>query len=110
VGAQILQRLGATAQTVREAVTMLADSELAAEVTEAPLPQPRAVAMGSPLRIRVEALAEVTDLLASIDRRLSAIERHLGIDADREEPPTTAPEAAAPEAEAEVPEGEAEAE
>jgi hypothetical protein len=40
----------------------------------------------------------MTDLLASIDRRLSAIERHLGIDAGREEPPAAAAEA---EAEAE---------
>jgi ATP-dependent Clp protease ATP-binding subunit ClpC len=105
VGAQVLLRLGATAQTVREAVTMLADSELAAEVTEAPGPQARAVSMERQMRIRVDALAEVMDLLASIDRRLSAIERHLGIDAGREEPP-----AAAPEAEAEAPEGKAEAE
>jgi len=42
----------------------------------------------------------VKDLLLSIDRRLSAIERHLGIDAGREEPPAGAAEA----------EGEAEAE
>ena len=102
VGAQVLQRLGATAQTVREAVAMLADSELAAEVTEAPGPQPRAVSMGRQMRIRVDAVAEVMDLLASIDRRLSAIERHLGIDAGREEPPAAAPEAEAPEGEAEA--------
>src|SRR4029077_15759419 len=42
VGAQILQRLGATTQAVREAVTTLADSEPAAEATEAPGPPPPA--------------------------------------------------------------------
>jgi hypothetical protein len=42
------------------------------------------------VRLRVDALTKVTDLLASIDRRLSAIERHLGIDADQEEPPAAA--------------------
>jgi ATP-dependent Clp protease ATP-binding subunit ClpC len=98
VGAQILQRLGATTQAVREAVTTLADSEPAAEATEAPGPQPRAVSMPRQLRIRVDALDEVKDLLAGIDRRLSAIERHLGIDAGQEEPPAAA---AGAEAEAE---------
>jgi ATP-dependent Clp protease ATP-binding subunit ClpC len=93
VGAQILQRLGATTQAVREAVTTLADSEPAAEATEAPGPQPRAVSSPRQVRIRVDALDEVKDLLASIDRRLSAIERHLGIDAGREEPPAAAAEA-----------------
>jgi ATP-dependent Clp protease ATP-binding subunit ClpC len=95
VGAQILQRLGATTQAVREAVTTLADSEPAAEATEAPGPQPRAVSTARQLRIRVDALDEVKDLLASIDRRLSAIERHLGIDAGQEEPPAAAAEAEA---------------
>jgi ATP-dependent Clp protease ATP-binding subunit ClpC len=103
VGAQILQRLGATTQAVREAVTTLADSEPAAEATEAPWasrPGPRAVSVARQVRLPADALDEVKDLLASIDRRLSAIERHLGIDAGREEPPAGAAEA----------EGEAEAE
>ena len=93
VGAQILQRLGATAQAVREAVARLisADPE-AAEVT-GPGSEPRAVSVTRRVRIRVDALTEVKDLLASIDRRLSAIERHLGIDAGREEPPAGAAEA-----------------
>jgi len=100
VGAQILQRLGATAQAVREAVARLITTEPeAAEVTE-PGSEPRTVSVTRQVRIRVDALAEVTDLLASIDRRLSAIERHLGIDAGREEPPAGAAEAEA-EAEAE---------
>jgi ATP-dependent Clp protease ATP-binding subunit ClpC len=98
VGAQILQRLGATAQAVREAVARLisADPE-AAEVT-GPGSEPRAVSVGRRVLTRVDALTEVKDLLASIDRRLSAIERHLGIDAGQEEPPAGAAEA---EAEAE---------
>lgn len=93
VGAQILQRLGATAQAVREAVARLisADPE-AAEVT-GPGSEPRAVSVGRRVLTRVDALTEVRDLLASIDRRLSAIERHLGIDAGREEPPAGAAEA-----------------
>lgn len=100
VGAQILQRLGATAQAVREAVARLisADPE-AAEVT-GPGSEPRAVSVTRRVLTRVEALTEVKDLLASIDRRLSAIERHLGIDAGQEEPPAGAAEAES-EAEAE---------
>lgn len=100
VGAQILQRLGATAQAVREAVARLisADPE-AAEVT-GPGSEPRAVSVGRRVLTRVDALTEVKDLLASIDRRLSAIERHLGIDAGQEEPPAGAAEAES-EAEAE---------
>lgn len=100
VGAQILQQRGATAQAVREAVARLisADPE-AAEVT-GPGSEPRAVSVGRRVLTRVDALTEVKDLLASIDRRLSAIERHLGIDAGREEPPAGAAEAEA-ESEAE---------
>ena len=101
VGAQILQRLGATAQAVREAVARLinAGSE-AAEVT-GPGSEPRAVSVTRQVRIRDDALTEVKDLLAGIDRRLSAIERHLGIDAGQEEPPAGAAEAES-EAEAEA--------
>jgi hypothetical protein len=44
------------------------------------------------MRIRIEALAEVKDLLVNIDRRLSAIERHLGIGDGPEEPPAAASE------------------
>ena len=47
VGAQILQRLGATAQAVREAVARLADSEPEAGATVVPGPGPGAQA---PLR------------------------------------------------------------
>ena len=98
VGAQILQRLGATAQAVREAVARLISAEPEAAEVTGPGSEPRAVSVGRRVLTRVDALTEVKDLLASIDRRLSAIERHLGIDAGQEEPPAGAAEA---EAEAE---------
>lgn len=104
VGAQILQQRGATAQAVREAVARLISAEPEAAEMTGPGSEPRAVSVGRRVLTRVDALTEVKDLLASIDRRLSAIERHLGIDAGREEPP-----AGAAEAEAEA-ESEAEAE
>jgi ATP-dependent Clp protease ATP-binding subunit ClpC len=95
VGAQILQRLGATPQAVREAVATLITTEpQAAEVTGSES-GPRAVSVGRRVLIPVDALTKVSDLLASIDRRLSAIERHLGIDAGQEEPPAGATEAGA---------------
>jgi ATP-dependent Clp protease ATP-binding subunit ClpC len=90
VGAQILQRLGATAQAVREAVARLITAEPEAAEVTGPGSEPRAVSVTRQVRLRVDALTKVTDLLASIDRRLSAIERHLGIDAGREEPPAAA--------------------
>lgn len=80
VGAQILQRVGATAQTVREAVIRLVNAEPQAEAAEGPGPgAPRAVSVTRTVRISPDALAEVKVLLVSIDRRLTAIERHLGI-------------------------------
>jgi len=94
VGAQILERLGATAQAVRETVTTLINAEPEAAVVTGPGSEPRAVSVSRQVRIRADALTEVKDLLLSIDRRLSAIERHLGIDAGREEPPAGAAEAA----------------
>jgi ATP-dependent Clp protease ATP-binding subunit ClpA len=93
VGAQILQRLGATAQAVREAVARLINAEPEADVVTGPGSEPRAVSVGRRVLTRVDALTEVKDLLASIDRRLSAIERHLGIDAGQEEPPAAETEA-----------------
>jgi ATP-dependent Clp protease ATP-binding subunit ClpC len=102
VGAQILQRLGATPQAVREAVARLVNAE--PEITEAavlhePESGPRAVSVTRQVRLRPEALTEVKDLLVGIDRRLSAIEGHLaaieghlGIDAGQEEPPAGAAE------------------
>lgn len=98
VGAQILQQRGATAQAVREAVARLISADPEAAEMTGPGSEPRAVSVGRRVLTRVDALTEVKDLLASIDRRLSAIERHLGIDAGQEEPPAGAAEA---EAEAE---------
>jgi len=113
VGAQILQRLGATPHAVREAVSGAAAAEPETEGAEAsrPGPRPRAFSMARQPRIHIEALAEVQDLLASIDQRLTAIEghlaaieRHLGIGdsgageaggaggAGQEEPPAAAAE------------------
>lgn len=100
VGAQILQRLGATPQAVREAVARLINAEPEAGVVAGAESEPRAASVSRQVLIRVDALTELKDLLASVDRRLSAIERHLGIDAGQEEPPAGAAEA----------EGEAEAE
>jgi ATP-dependent Clp protease ATP-binding subunit ClpC len=93
VGAQILQRLGATAQAVREAVVRLIEAEPEAGVVAGPGSEPRAVSVGRRVLIPVDALTKMTDLLASIDRRLSAIERHLGIEAGQEEPPAAEAEA-----------------
>lgn len=101
VGAQILQQRGATAQAVREAVARLISAEPEAAEMTGPGSEPRAVSVGRRVLTRVDALTEVKDLLASIDRRLSAIERHLGIDAGQEEPPAGAAEAEA-EAESEA--------
>ena len=107
VGAQILERLGATPQAVREAVARLINTEPEAEagVVAGPGSGPRAVSVARQLRIRADALTEVKDLLVGIDLRLTAIERHLasierhlGIDpggAGEEEPPAGAAEAEA---------------
>jgi ATP-dependent Clp protease ATP-binding subunit ClpC len=86
VGAQILERLGAHARTVREKVIELAGTG----PDPVPGDDPAEARVGSwptrTSRIRIEALVEFRDLLRSIDRRLSAIERHLGIATDEEEP------------------------
>jgi len=93
VGAQILDRLGAPAPAVREAVISLADAEPPESAAARPEAGVRSFASG--VRLPFEALAEFRELMASIDRRLAAIERHLGI-ADGpeagEEPPTAAAE------------------
>ena len=88
VGAQIVARLGASRRAVRDKVI---------ELTGA-VPDPAALEMGSwtrSARIRVDALTEVRQLLASVERRLSAIERHLGIAAAPDKPED--PQAAAPD-------------
>jgi len=88
VGAQVVARLGASRRAVRDKVI---------ELTGA-VPDPAALEMGSwtrSARIRVDALTEVRQLLASVERRLSAIERHLGIAAAPDKPED--PQAAAPD-------------
>jgi len=88
VGAQIVARLGASPRAVREKVI---------ELTGA-VPDPAALEMRSwtrSARIRGVPLSDVRELLASVDRRLSAIERHLGIAAAPDEPED--PRAAAPD-------------
>jgi ATP-dependent Clp protease ATP-binding subunit ClpC len=90
VGAQILDRLGAPAPAVREAVLSLAEAE-----PESPADRPEAGvrSFATGVRLPIEALAEFRELIASIDRRLAAIERHLGIadgPAAGEEPPAAA--------------------
>jgi ATP-dependent Clp protease ATP-binding subunit ClpC len=79
VGAQIVARLGASPRAVRDKVTELTGTE----------PDPAVARIGPrtrDVRVRVIALDEVRELLASVDRRLSAIERHLGIAAAPDEP------------------------
>jgi ATP-dependent Clp protease ATP-binding subunit ClpC len=77
VGAQILERLGAPAPAVREAVITLADAE---PESGAPAGAAAGVrAFRQRVSLPIEALAEFRELIASIDRRLAAIERHLGI-------------------------------
>jgi hypothetical protein len=88
VGAQIVARLGASRRAVRDKVIELAGA----------VPDPAALEMGSwtrSARIRVDALTEVRRLLASVERRLSAIERHLGIAGAAGEP--AEPRAAVPD-------------
>ena len=82
-----MARLGASRRAIRDKVI---------ELTGA-VPDPAALEMRSwtrSARIRGVPLSEVRELLASVDRRLSAIERHLGIAAvadEPEDPRATAP-------------------
>jgi len=88
VGAQVVARLGASRRAVRDKVI---------ELTGA-VPDPAALEVGSwtrSARIRVDALTEVRQLLASVERRLSAIERHLGIATAPDKPED--PQAAVPD-------------
>ena len=94
VGAQILQRLGAPASAIKETVAGVVNADPEAGTSESGF-GPRAVAKAREAQLRLYTLAEVKDLLVSIDRRLSAIERHLGIEAGQEEPPAEAAEAEA---------------
>ena len=91
VGAQILERVVVPSSTIRENVIELADAEPPEpdqderRVATAVRAQFGPSGRGSPgrsLRVSAETVLEFRDALASIDRRLAAIERHLGIDSD----------------------------
>jgi ATP-dependent Clp protease ATP-binding subunit ClpC len=95
VGAQILERLGVPAETVRARVLDLARTEPepetdpaggpatepaggpATEPATGPIAAPLSAWQTRPVRVRMESLSEVRDLLKSIDQRLTAIEGHL---------------------------------
>jgi ATP-dependent Clp protease ATP-binding subunit ClpC len=104
VGAQILERLGAPAGTVRERVVELARTEPEAELASEPAGFAVSGLQMRPVRVRMESLSEVRELLTSIDRRLSAIEghlsgieRHLGMAPAAADPPPGEPPSAAAE-------------
>ncbi len=85
VGVQVLERLGVTDEAVRARVLELVGAKVARSVGD---PSAEASVSSWPprtARVRVEAISEVRALLHSIDRRLSAIERHLGIAPGAEE-------------------------
>jgi ATP-dependent Clp protease ATP-binding subunit ClpC len=87
VGAQILERLIAPLPTVRKRVIELAGTEPQEPVPEEPMvtavspPSIRTgrISFGRDIRVRMETIVEFREAIASIDRRLAAIERHLGI-------------------------------
>jgi ATP-dependent Clp protease ATP-binding subunit ClpA len=95
VGAQVIERLGPSLTAVRERAAEFAGNE--------PDPVVGAAEAGMtgwprPARLRVEGLGTVQDTLAMIERRLSRIERHLGIapdPADSDKPPRARKPAAA---------------
>jgi ATP-dependent Clp protease ATP-binding subunit ClpC len=111
VGAQILERLGGPLPTVRETSIELADSEppepdqnepmaTAARPFGLPLggsfePNLRRGERDARMRLMAEITVEFREAIASMRRRLDAIERHLGIDGEQAKP--EAAEAAAPE-------------
>jgi ATP-dependent Clp protease ATP-binding subunit ClpA len=105
VGAQVIERLGASLTTVKERAAEFAGRE--------PDPAPGAAGWVAPepgsanwrsARLRLEGFGLLLDGLVKIERRLSRIERHLGIapdPADRDKPahPAPPPAPAAPPAE-----------
>jgi len=94
VGAQILERLAGPLPTVRERVIEVAGSEPQEADSDEPMASARA-AYATPnwvpgegtvrgIRVRSETLGGFRRTLESIERRLAAIERHLGIDSHTE--------------------------
>jgi Clp amino terminal domain, pathogenicity island component len=95
VGAQVIERLGASLTTVKERAAEFAgnepDSAPGAGAAEA-FAAGAGAASWRTTRLRIEGLGAVQDTLAIIERRLSRIERHLGIapdPADRDKPART---------------------
>jgi ATP-dependent Clp protease ATP-binding subunit ClpC len=100
VGAQVVERLGPSLAAVKERAAEFAGNEPDPVVGP---PEAGVVGWSRPARIRIEGLGMVQDTLGIIERRLSRIERHLGIapdPADRDKPPRTAEPAAAASADA----------
>ncbi len=93
VGAQVIERLGPSLAAVKERAAEFAGNE------PDPAVGPAEAGVGGwsrPARLRVEGQGMVQETLAMIERRLSRIERHLGIapdPADRDKPATQAPAA-----------------
>jgi ATP-dependent Clp protease ATP-binding subunit ClpC len=97
VGAQILERVAGPLPTVREAVIALASNEPREPDADEPMASAR-TAYATPswvpgertgdaergIRVRPEMVMGYRRTLESIERRLAAIERHLGIDSNAE--------------------------
>ncbi len=101
VGAQILERLGASPGSVRQRVGELTGKEPdPADPAESDIPFAVSSWPRGSTSIRGEKLGEKLGefraMLASIDRRLSAIERHLGIADDSGRPPAAEEEPPTP--------------
>jgi ATP-dependent Clp protease ATP-binding subunit ClpA len=95
VGAQVIQRLGASLSAVRERAAQFSGSE------PDPAPGTEAAGFGSSRlpRPRLEGrLSMVQDALEAMDRRLARIERHLGIAVPDEPQAAANPPPAAPTA------------
>jgi ATP-dependent Clp protease ATP-binding subunit ClpC len=103
VGAQILERLAGPLPTIRVAVIELADSEPGGPGPDGPiatalsglsgLTRSRNPERGTRIALVTETVSEFRAAIGSINRRLAAIERHLGIDAQE---PTEPAEPAEP--------------
>jgi ATP-dependent Clp protease ATP-binding subunit ClpA len=82
-GAQIIQRLGGSLSAVRQQVLEAASAappDVAADEAEAGVwPSPPALDFARSARIQAQANIEFREVLASIDRRLARIERHVGV-------------------------------
>jgi ATP-dependent Clp protease ATP-binding subunit ClpC len=97
VGAQVIERLGPSLAAVKERAAEFAGNEPDPAVGAAEAGAAGAVGWPRSARLRVEGLGRIQDTLAMIERRLSRIERHLGMapdPADRDKPPRTAEPAA----------------